>query len=98
MITSSNFGYGEFAASTSKRSTKGFTAVSGSPQQDIDFNNFTMRQRGRLMYMGNPIAASAVNTHRSVAAENAPSGCTETPSASAEAEDPAGGDALQRRH
>lgn len=61
---SNGYGYGEFGASHTKRATKGFTGVSGSPQQDIDFNNYTMRQRGRLMYMGNPVAASAINTHR----------------------------------
>ncbi len=58
------FGYGEYGASVTKRATKGLTALSGSPQQDIDFNNYTMRQRGRLMYMGNPVATSAINTHR----------------------------------
>ena len=64
IIPGSGFGYGEFGSSTTKRVTKGFTALSGSPQQDIDYNNYTMRQRGRLMFMGNPVAASAVNTHR----------------------------------
>lgn len=57
-------GYGSAGASTKKRSTKGFTAVSGSPREDIDDNNYTLRQRGRLMYMGNAIASSAVKTHR----------------------------------
>ena len=57
-------GYGSAGASVRKRSTKGFTAVSGSPREDIDDNNYTLRQRGRLMYMGNPIAASAIKTHR----------------------------------
>ena len=57
-------GYGSAGASYKKRSTKGFTAVSGSPREDIDDNNYTLRQRGRLMYMGNAIASSAVKTHR----------------------------------
>ena len=57
-------GYGSAGASTRRRSTKGFTSVSGSPREDIDDNNYTLRQRGRLMYMGNPIAASAIKTHR----------------------------------
>ena len=57
-------GYGSAGASTTKRSTKGFKAVSGSPHEDIDFNNYTLRQRGRLMYMGAPIATSAVKTSR----------------------------------
>lgn len=63
-VHSSGKGYGSAGASTTRRATKGFTAVSGSPREDIDFNNYTLRQRGRLMYMGNPIAASAVKTHR----------------------------------
>jgi len=57
-------GYGSAGASVRKRSTKGFTAVSGSPREDIDDNNYTLRQRGRLMYMGNAVASSAVKTHR----------------------------------
>ncbi|MBQ7564607.1 MAG: phage portal protein [Lachnospiraceae bacterium] len=57
-------GYGSAGASSTKRSTKGFKAVSGSPKEDIDDNNYTLRQRGRLMYMGNPVATSAVKTHR----------------------------------
>jgi len=57
-------GYGSAGASTRKRSTKGFKAVSGSPREDIDYNNYTLRQRGRLMYMGNPIATSAIKSSR----------------------------------
>ena len=57
-------GYGSAGASTRKRATKGFTAISGSPREDIDENNYTLRQRGRLMYMGNPVAASAIKTSR----------------------------------
>lgn len=64
MIYSGYKGYGSAGASTRKRSTKGFNAVSGSPREDIDENNYTLRQRGRLMYMGNPVAASAIKTHR----------------------------------
>ena len=62
--TSGYKGYGSAGASHKKRSTKGFTAVSGSPKEDIDDNNYTLRQRGRLMYMGNAVASSAVKTHR----------------------------------
>ncbi len=58
------YGYGTSGASVTKRATKGLTGISGNPQQDIDFNNYTMRQRGRLMYMSNAVAASAINTHR----------------------------------
>ena len=57
-------GYGASGASYSKRSTKGFKSMSGSPKEDIDDNNITLRQRGRLMYMGTPVATSAVKTHR----------------------------------
>ncbi|MBQ8031115.1 MAG: phage portal protein, partial [Butyrivibrio sp.] len=57
-------GYGSAGASTRKRATKGFKALSGSPREDIDYNNYTLRQRGRLMYMGNPIATSAIKTSR----------------------------------
>ena len=57
-------GYGSSGASTTKRALKGFRAVSGSPHEDIDLNNYTLRQRGRLMYMGAPIATSAVKTSR----------------------------------
>lgn len=57
-------GYGYAGASVRRRATKGFTGQSGSPREDIDDNNYTLRQRGRLMYMSNPIASSAVKTHR----------------------------------
>ena len=32
-------GYGEAGASTRKRALKGFNAMSGSPREDIDYNN-----------------------------------------------------------
>ena len=59
-----NYGYGEAGASYSRRALKGFNAVSGSPQQDIDPNNMTLRQRARMLYMGAPIATSAIKTNR----------------------------------
>lgn len=37
---------------------------SGSPREDIDWNNSTLRQRGRMLYMSAPLATSAVNTNR----------------------------------
>lgn len=43
---------------------KGFNAPSGSAREDIDFNNFTMRQRARMLYMAAPVATSAVKTNR----------------------------------
>ncbi len=57
-------GYGDAGASKIKRALKGFVARSSAPNEDIDWNNYTMRQRGRMLYMASPIAASAVNTNR----------------------------------
>lgn len=64
MLINGTKGYGSAGASTRKRATKGFRAVSGSPREDIDYNNYTLRQRGRLMYMGSPLATSAIKTNR----------------------------------
>ena len=60
----SNKGYGDAGASHRKRSVKGFKAQSGSAREDIDFNNYTMRQRARMLYMAAPLATSAVKTNR----------------------------------
>lgn len=57
-------GYSSEGASTHKRALKGFKADSGSPIEDIDFNNRTLRQRARILYMGAPIATSAIKTNR----------------------------------
>lgn len=38
--------------------------MSGSPREDIDYNNYTLRQRGRMLYMSAPIATSAIKTSR----------------------------------
>ena len=57
-------GYSEAGASTTRRALKSFTAASGSPKEDIDWNNATLRQRGRMLYMSSPVAASAINTNR----------------------------------
>ena len=59
-----NKGYGEAGASWRRRAVKGFNAPSGSPQEDIDFHNFTLRQRSRMLYMAAPLATSAVKTNR----------------------------------
>lgn len=59
-----NKGYSHAGASTVKRAFKGYVAQSGSPQEDIDYNNYTLRQRGRMAYMSQPIATSAVRTNR----------------------------------
>ena len=38
--------------------------MSGSPKEDIDANNYTLRQRARMLYMAAPIATSAIRTNR----------------------------------
>ena len=57
-------GYGDAGASNMRRALKSFTAVSGSPNEDINWNNYTLRQRGRMLYMAAPVAAAAINTNR----------------------------------
>ncbi|MCL1867255.1 MAG: phage portal protein [Oscillospiraceae bacterium] len=59
-----NKGYGDAGASHSKRGVKGFNAQSGSPREDIDQNNYTLRQRARMLYMAAPVATSAIRTNR----------------------------------
>lgn len=59
-----NKGYGDAGASRRKRALKGFNANSGSAREDIDFNNGTMRQRARMLYMAAPLATSAIKTNR----------------------------------
>ena len=59
-----NKGYGDAGASWHKKATKGFRAMSGSPKEDIDANNYTLRQRARMLYMAAPIATSAIHTNR----------------------------------
>ena len=59
-----NKGYGEAGASWHKKAVKAFNAPSGSPREDIDFNNYTLRQRARMLYMAAPIATSAIKTNR----------------------------------
>ena len=57
-------GYSDSGASQTRRALKSFIARSGSPNEDINWNNYTLRQRGRMLYMSSPIAASAINTSR----------------------------------
>ena len=63
-ITPQAKGYSEAGASTTRRALKGFPPNSGSPNEDINRNNFTLRQRARMLYMAAPVAASAINTNR----------------------------------
>jgi lambda family phage portal protein len=59
-----NKGYSDAGASWSRNALKGFKAASGSPREDIDFNNYTLRQRARMLYMAAPVATSAIKTNR----------------------------------
>lgn len=58
-------GYSEAGASTVRRALKGFKAISTHPYMDIDFNNRTLRQRGRILFISAPVATSAIVTNRS---------------------------------
>ena len=57
-------GYSEAGASTSRRALKGFKPDSGSPNEDINYNNQILRQRARMLYMASPVAGAAINTNR----------------------------------
>lgn len=58
-----NSGYSQAGASLEKRSLKGWLADSRSPVEDIDMNLFTLRQRSRALYMGAPLATSAIKSY-----------------------------------
>lgn len=57
-------GYSNAGASLNKRSMKGFTARSSSPNEDINWNADILRQRGRMLAMGSSVAAAAIKTNR----------------------------------
>lgn len=57
-------GYSEAGASYTRRALKGFRPNSGSPNEDIQWNNATLRQRARMLYMSAPVATAAINTNR----------------------------------
>lgn len=57
-------GYSEAGASLTRRALKSFRPNSGSPSDDINRNNFTLRQRARMLYMASPVATAAINTNR----------------------------------
>lgn len=59
-----NKGYSEAGASYIKKALKGMIPNSGAPYEDIDENNYTLRQRSRMLIMGAPLAKSAVATNR----------------------------------
>ena len=57
-------GYSHAGASHTKKALKGFTVSSGSAAEDINANNYTLRQRSRILYMSAPIAAAALKRQR----------------------------------
>ena len=59
-----NSGYGNYGASRSKKSMKGWIAPGGSATEDIQDNLVTLRNRSRDLYSGVPIATSALKTYR----------------------------------
>ena len=63
-VRPANKRYGDAGASYAKKALKGFIAASGSPREDIDAHNYTLRQRARMLYMAAPVATSAIKTNR----------------------------------
>ena len=59
-----NKGYSETGASYTRKALKTFTAQSGSPNEDINYNNRTLRQRARVLAMSGGLALSALKTNR----------------------------------
>ena len=57
-------GYSEAGASFQRAALKAFRPRSSAPNEDVDWNNKTLRQRSRALYMSTPIAASAIQTNR----------------------------------
>lgn len=57
-------GYDESGASHSRNAMRGWNASSKSPQEDIDRNLHTLRQRSRSLMMSAPIGVSALKTNR----------------------------------
>lgn len=59
-----NSGYGNYGASTVKKSMIGWNYAGGSAREDINDNLSILRQRSRDLYMGVPIANGAIKTMR----------------------------------
>ena len=59
-----NSGYGNYGASTYKKSLIGWNYAGGSAREDINDNLNVLRQRSRDLYMGVPLATGAVKTMR----------------------------------
>ena len=64
VITAKNYGYGDFAASHTRKSFQGFRASSMSPHRDIVQHTKTLRSRARALYMSSPVATSAIKALR----------------------------------
>lgn len=59
-----NSGYGNYGASYSRNSLKGWNSFGGSADEDIHDNLTTLRQRSRDLYCGVPLATAALKTMR----------------------------------
>lgn len=57
-------GYSEAGASLTRRALRAMIPNSGPPEEDINRNAQTLRERSRMLYMSAPIATSAINTNR----------------------------------
>lgn len=60
-----NSGYSNHGANRSKKSMRGWNYKGGSPDEDITKELPILRERGRDLYMGSPIATGALRTYRS---------------------------------
>lgn len=59
-----NSGYGNYGASTYKKSLIGWNYAGGSAREDINDNLNVLRQRSRDLYMGVPLGTGAIKTMR----------------------------------
>ncbi len=59
-----NSGYGNYGASSYKKSLAGWLYSGGSSREDIEDNLNVLRQRSRDLYMGVPLATGAIKTMR----------------------------------
>lgn len=59
-----NTGYSEGGASSTKKSMRGWKARSSSPEEDIDLNLYSLRNRCRDLYMNAPLGRASIQTTR----------------------------------
>ena len=59
-----NSGYGNYGASRTKKSLKGWDDAGGSAAEDVHDNLSTLRVRSRDLYMGVPTATGALKSYR----------------------------------